>query len=292
MRSLPTLSRTSDTRTIPEPEAEPEAEADYSRMMQAVKDLFRRQPLREYPNYSTSHLHAGEPYQARFRDRPGRAFMWLMEQDLIKDIFSGLAPGRALDFATGTGRIASELEKCLPECELHGIDISDDMLAMARTKCRRVAFHAMDGRLALSEFGREAFDVVSAFRFFPNADPQLREDAAEQIAELTRHGGYVVLNNHRNFWSTSYIAMRAARNTSGNYGSRNADIEHLFLKRGFVRVRKYSLGVWPQTDFRCALVSWPVASALERFNMRYFSGLHTLGYNTIFVMKKMNPSQP
>lgn len=130
-----------------------------------MKDLFRREPLREYPDYSASHLHAGEAYQARFQDRPGRAAMWKLEQELIGKVFPRLTPSRALDFATGTGRIASELEKCLPECELHGIDISDDMLGMARTQCRRVAFHAMDGRLALSEFGREAFDVVSVFRF-------------------------------------------------------------------------------------------------------------------------------
>jgi len=27
---------------------------------------------------------------------------------------------------------------------------------------------------------------------------------------------------------------------------------------------------------------------LERFNMRYCSGMHTLGYNTIFVFKKVS----
>jgi len=253
-----------------------------------VKDLFRREPLREYPDYSTSHLHAGEAYQARFQERPGRAAMWLLEQELIKNIFSGLSPNRALDFATGTGRIASELEQCLPACELHGIDISADMLALARAKCRRVLFHEMDGRQALSQFGPEAFDVVSAFRFFPNADPQLREDAAEQISAMTRRGGHVVLNNHRSFWSTSYLAMRAAGNGGGNFGSPNSDIKDLFLKRGFACTRKYSLGIWPQTDSRPALLPWPVTMALERFNMRYCSGMHTLGYNTIFVFKKVS----
>lgn len=257
-----------------------------------MKDLFRREPLREYPDYSASHLHAGEAYQARFRDRPGRAAMWQLEQELIRKIFPRLAPARALDFATGTGRIAAELERCLPECELHGVDISTDMLVTARTKCTRVTFHAMDGRMALSEFGSQAFDLVSAFRFFPNADPQLREDVADQIAQLTRPGGHVVLNNHRNFWSTSYIAMRAAGNEAGNFGSRNADIKALFQKRGFVCTRKYSLGVWPQTDFRPALLPWPTAMALERFNMRYCAGTHTLGYNTVFVFKKSVPIHP
>lgn len=256
-----------------------------------MKDLFRREPLVEYPDYSSSHMHAGEAYQDRFSARPGRAGMWLLEQALIKKVFSRFAPRRALDFATGTGRIASELQKCWPACELHGIDISDDMLAMARAKCQHVVFHTMDGRQALSEFGPEAFDAVSAFRFFPNADPQLREDVADQISAMTKPGGHVIVNNHRNFWSTSYVAMRAAGNSAGNFGSRNSDIKDLFLKRGFVCTHKYSLGIWPQTDFRPALLSWPIATALERFNMHYCAGMHTLGYNTIFVFKKVASDQ-
>lgn len=257
--------------------------------MRRVSDLFRRAPLQEYPDYSSSHLHAAEAYSARFRERPGRAAMWLLEQELIRKIFAKIAPTRALDFATGTGRIAAELEQCLPECELHGIDISDDMLAMARSRCPRVAFQAMDGRQALKEFGREAFDAIAAFRFFPNADPLLREEVADQIAALTKPGGHVVLNNHRSFWSPSYIALRAIGNSAGNFGSRNSDIKNLFLKRGFVCTRKYSIGVWPQTDFRAALLPWPTAIALERFNMRYLSGMHSLGYNTVFVFKKVAP---
>lgn len=144
----------------------------------------------------------------------------------------------------------------------------------------------MDGTQTLENFGRGAFDVVSAFRVFPNADPTLRKDVADQLSGLTKPGGHVILNNHRNFWSTSYVGMRAAGNSDGNYGSRNAVIKDLFLRRGFSCVRKYSLGVWPQTDFRPFLLSWSATSALERFNVRYLSRIHTLGYNTIFVFRK------
>ncbi|HJY07376.1 MAG TPA: class I SAM-dependent methyltransferase [Bryobacteraceae bacterium] len=251
-----------------------------------MKDLFRRTPLQQFSEYSTSHLHAGTAYHARFRDKPGRAVMWALEQDLIKDIFKNLAPRCVLDFATGTGRIVSTLEKALPDCEFHGIDISQDMLTIARAECKRTKFHEMDGRQALNEFGKEAFDAVSAFRFFPNADPPLRDRVAEQISGLTKTGGHVIVNNHRNFWSTSYVGMRASGNSEGNYGSSNAAIKDLFLRRGFSCVRQYSLGVWPQSDFRPLLLSWSVTSALERFNLRHLSRLHSLGYNTIFVFRK------
>jgi ubiquinone/menaquinone biosynthesis C-methylase UbiE len=191
-----------------------------------------------------------------------------------------------LDFATGTGRIAAELEATLPSCELHAIDISSDMLALARARCKGVAFHEMDGRQALARFGENAFDAVSAFRFFPNADPALREDAAEQIAGLTKPGGHVVINNHRSFWSLSYMAMRAAGNSDGSYGTPNADIMKLFRQRGFSCVRRYSLGVWPQTDFRAFFLPWTVATAIENANRRFLARAHTLGYNTVFVFRK------
>jgi SAM-dependent methyltransferase len=251
-----------------------------------MKELFRRTPLQQFAEYSSSHLHAGSVYQARFRERPGRAAMWALEQPLILDIFARLAPDRMLDFATGTGRIAALLESTLPNCELHAIDISADMLGQARAKCKRVAFHEMDGRQALAHFGKDAFDAVSAFRFFPNADPALREDVADQIAGLTKPGGHVVLNNHRSFWSLSYLAMRAAGNSDGNYGTPNAEILKLFLRRGFSCVRRYSLGVWPQTDFRAFFLPWPVAIKFEHANRRFLSRTHTLGYNTVFVFRK------
>jgi SAM-dependent methyltransferase len=212
--------------------------------------------------------------------------MWTLEQPLIRDIFARLAPHRMLDFATGTGRIAAEIEATLPNCELHAIDISSDMLALARTKCKNVAFHEMDGRQALARFGENAFDAVSAFRFFPNADPALREDAADQIAGLTKSGGHVVLNNHRSFWSLSYMAMRAAGNSDGSYGTPNADIVKLFVRRGFSCVRRYSLGVWPQTDFRAFFLPWSVTTAIEHANRRFLSRTHALGYNTVFVFRK------
>lgn len=251
-----------------------------------MKEIFRRTPLQQFAEYSSSHLHAGTVYQARFHERPGRAAMWALEQPLIREIFARLAPHRMLDFATGTGRIAVELEATLPNCELHAIDISADMLEQARAKCRKVAFHQMDGRQALAEFGKDAFDAVSAFRFFPNADPDLREAAADQIAGLTKPGGHVVLNNHRSFWSLSYIAMRAAGNSDGSYGTPNADILKLFLRRGFSCVRRYSLGVWPQTDFRAFFLPWSAATAIENVNRRFLARAHTLGYNTVFVFRK------
>jgi len=98
----------------------------------------------------------------------------------------------------------------------------------------------------------------------------------------------VVVNNHRSFWSTSYMAMRAMGNNDGSYGTRNADIKRLFRERGFTCQAGYSLGIWPQTDFRSFVLPWPATLAVERFNLRYLARLHSTGYNTVFLFKKMS----
>lgn len=256
-----------------------------------VKELFRRTPLQQFTHYSDSHAHASAAYMARFRVRPGRAAMWKMEARLLERIFKCLAPHRVLDFATGTGRIARALESCLPDCELHGVDISSDMLDVARENCTHTKLHQMDGRQALDAFGPEAFDAISAFRFFANAEPSLRMDAAGQIAGLLRPGGHVVVNNHRSFWSASYVLMRAAGHRDGCYGCRNAEIKQLFAAHGLQLAGCHSLGIWPQTENRSFLLPWRATHAIERFNLCHLSTMHTLGYNTIFVFRKP-PNQP
>ena len=44
------------------------------------------------------------------------------------------APRRILDLATGTGDLAIALARCLPEAEILGLDLSPEMLAVARKK--------------------------------------------------------------------------------------------------------------------------------------------------------------
>ncbi|OSM01488.1 class I SAM-dependent methyltransferase [Magnetofaba australis] len=77
---------------------------------------------------------------------------------------------RVLDLATGTGALALELAKRLPEGEVVGIDLSDGMLAQAQAKAealgiRNARFEAMD-MTALS-FPDDHFDAITcAFGVF------------------------------------------------------------------------------------------------------------------------------
>lgn len=247
--------------------------------------VLKTRPDEIVADYSSSHVGKGEGYQERFSALKGRSTMWALEKRAIKEILANESPSEIIDFAAGTGRISGILRETFPRGRVTGIDISPSMLEVARSNVAGVEFLLMDGREAISHFGERSVDLVTAFRFFPNADFPLREAASEQIADLVKPGGALLINNHRNFWSLSYILNRA-RPRAAAPGALNADIIRLFCGKGFTLERKLSLGVWPQTEGRSALLPWKIVSKIERINLRYFAGAHGVGYNMLYLFRR------
>ncbi len=67
------------------------------------------------------------------------SFIWDLQRPVLEKILADFrqtqsGPVRLLDFACGTGRVISCLEPLVDEAE--GIDISENMVAVARGKCR------------------------------------------------------------------------------------------------------------------------------------------------------------
>lgn len=63
------------------------------------------------------------------------------------------------------------------------------------------------------------------------AAPGDRRAVAGDLVRLLSNGGSIILNNHRSFWSTSYVARRIAGQEP--QGALNSDIEQLFSDAGF-----------------------------------------------------------
>ncbi len=122
---------------------------------------------------------------------------WEIERILLKEIIDKMDPypKRALDFACGTGRVLSFLEKHIEET--HGVDISSDMLRLARSRCKSSSL--IEGDLTTNPaLLDKRFDLVTAFRFFLNAQPTLRKSALEAIALRLKKDGLLVANFHLN----------------------------------------------------------------------------------------------
>jgi SAM-dependent methyltransferase len=207
------------------------------------------EPENEVADYRTSHLDKGLGYDAYLAETPFDSYMDRWEKRHLVRMVGALFPQgipRYLDFACGTGRITRVLAPFAREsC---GVDVSASMLEVARTKCLSTRFIRAD--LTNEEPDWEPFDLVTSFRFFGNAEYELRTLALGAINSALREGGYLILNNHRN----PHSVMEVIRRLSG--GQPEMDLDHFKLREllrehGFAIRRRCPIGFW---IFRGSLV--------------------------------------
>jgi ubiquinone/menaquinone biosynthesis C-methylase UbiE len=199
-------------------------------------------------SYKESHTYEakGAEYEAYYQNKAWQRFLWSREQEIILKILDKYFTGRdihLLDFACGTGRITEFLENRVKTST--GVDVSGSMLAIAREKLKRTEIIETD-ITAENVLQPRKFNLITAFRFFLNAEPELRSAAIEAIAELLDEDGYFVFNNHQNSGSP-WIKLRYERhlkkNPEGTYNVMSIDqMKILVEEAGLEIVEIYAAG--------------------------------------------------
>ncbi|MCA9061896.1 MAG: class I SAM-dependent methyltransferase [Planctomycetaceae bacterium] len=210
-----------------------------------IANLIRRPTQR---GYRTSHLSRGEDYHEMFEQNVRRRCLWRIEQQALSEIIQLCGPKetvRHLDFACGTGRILRHLERFVSRSV--GIDVSASMLNIARRESPAATLLVGDLTVNPSLLSDQEFDLITAFRFFPNAEPELRTSSIRALANRLSPGGCLVFNNHR---STTSIRCRAARCVRGraDYGMSPQEVSSLTQDAGLVITRQFHTGVVPDTE--------------------------------------------
>ena len=247
---------------------------------------FQLRPTRKrraYSSYTYSHLHKGREYHAGFSTSPGRRMIWQLEQEILESIAAERGPFSShLDFAGGTGRIAAIMKRhCTTQ---YVLDVSQEMLAVAKENVPGAKLIQRDFNEGVPEIAEASQHLVTAFRFFPNAEPDLRNGAMRFIASRLKPGGHLICNNHRNFWSVPYVTQRLTF-CGGTEGMTNEEMVSLARAHGLSLERRYSMGVLPQTEASCVL-PWALAERLERSVFRRVGTRHRLGYDVVFVFER------
>ena len=225
----------------------------------------------------------GLEYHAKFSRNPHRSMIWEMEKSALDNVVVELFEGnwyRHLDFACGTGRIIEHMQGRAAESV--GIDVSESMLAVARSRLTDAELLQAD--ITCSDvLGSRQFNLITAFRFFPNAQDELRSSA---IAGLVRHlsdDGYLIFNNHKNYSSLSYrIGRILARRSLGEM--RESEVHEMVRGAGLKIVRVYHMGVVPSTD-RYRIAPIPVLHWLEK-KLAKVKMLRSLSSNVVYVCRR------
>jgi ubiquinone/menaquinone biosynthesis C-methylase UbiE len=199
-------------------------------------------------SYRESHRYKekGAEYEAYYQNKAWQRFLWSREQEILIKILEKYFAGKdihLLDFACGTGRITEFLEGRVNTST--GVDVSGSMLAVARKKLKKTEIIEADITTENIIKPRK-FNLITAFRFFLNAEPELRSAAIKAIAELLDDDGYLVFNNHQNS-DSPWVRLRNAhyqkKNPEGIYNVMSIEqMKNLIEEAGLEIIEIYPAG--------------------------------------------------
>ena len=246
--------------------------------------IFLFKPLKKkywkVKDYTTSHYNKGEDYHEKFEKLVGRKIIWDLEKKIITEFLDDKKISHHLDFASGTGRIAQFLEKNTDHQYL--LDSSKKMLEHAKKILDINKSTFFDEDFTKINLDKK-FDLITAFRFFPNAEIFLRKSAMKFISEHLSNNGIIIMNNHYNFWSLPFIFSRLTFRSNG-FGMTHKEIIEL-VKNCNLKIYQYrSIGLMTNKE-KSLIIPWALISKLENLFFRIFSK-HLLGYNVLYIVGK------
>ena len=107
------------------------------------------------------------------------------------------------------------------------------------------------------------YDLATAFRFFPNVEPENRVAILRELHRRLDDSGRLVFNVHGNLRSVRRITLFLRRITGGGTFPQMppAEVQAMAAAGGFEVERVYGYGILPRSLYRTFLR--PMASALD-----------------------------
>jgi SAM-dependent methyltransferase len=216
------------------------------------------------------------------------SIIWNFEQELLDKIIEEFVPHPErkffLDFACGTGRTLAYLESKFSSS--YGVDISADMLYIARQRVKKAKL-VNANLLTLPNLLAGPFDVITAFRFFLNAEQRLREQALLALRRRMHQNSTLIVNNHGSYPSLRSLTVRLQRKLHSPETNeiKQTDFENMLQKAGFETVKSFGLAVLTQRIGR--LLGSSITLKCEK--LASLSRIaNRLGSNQIYVLRLVN----
>ena len=211
--------------------------------------------------------------------------LWSIEREQLDVVLGDRADFDYLDFACGTGRVLRHVTARASSAR--GIEISLAMAERARVTAPNALIECRDITATGSSVeGR--YDVITAFRFFLNAEPTLRRAALQQLRDRLRGPqSILILNNHGNLVSHKaifalphWVKKRGRRLQEGN----------LMSHRSVLRLAR-DAGIEISREAGCGFLGGRLAALLPERSVRRFerwfarSRISWLGSNQLYIAR-------
>jgi len=218
------------------------------------QDSFNK--ARNISTYSESHLGKGrgEIYDTKlFGGEQYTNAIWELEKNILDIILEKAKRGSYLDFACGTGRVVEYLESRFEHS--YGLDVSPDMLKVAREKLKRTELIEKDIFNQGMKGLENKFDVITAFRFFSNAENELKKQAINKIETMLRSAGFLFFNIHQHVFSFNFLLEEIKRFFNKDKGLRGNwltvfGVKNLVSESSLKIVAVYSYAVLPRFFYK------------------------------------------
>lgn len=229
--------------------------------------------------------------QHLFSETSYGSLLWSLERQYLEDFLRRFSiPAdriHYLDFACGTGRVLAFMESKVMKAT--GIEISPAMLELARQRTGEAELINADITDPDAPVEKQ-YDLITAFRFVLNAEPELRLEAMRSLAaRLKDDRSRLIFNVHGNLpshkllmWSKHRFREVLGKQPSRNYLTRG-QVEELAEQAGLEIVE--TMGYDLSSSKGLYLLSYGKLLALERWLMGRL-GIQKFGGHQIYVARK------
>lgn len=245
-------------------------------------------------DYRNSHQEEskGKTYAESFSKNNNKRFIWEWEKEVLAEIGKQFVNDRHnenyLDFACGTGRITAFLEPYFKRTV--GVDVSESMLGVARNNVENADLRLID-LTRTNPFEPGEFALISAFRFFVNAQDELRAEVMKQLASVLAPDGRLVFNVHINssspFCRIVKLRKFLLRDKRDDFRSMSlTEVQELLHANNLAIEKIYHKGLIPIFDDDSEVPPFRAIGAFERF-VSGIPALARVSRYLIFVCRKI-----
>jgi len=234
-----------------------------------------------------------DEYLTRYSEATLSSYLFNIEKHILSDfIMKQIIPVanggtiNYLDYACGTGRILNccieIFAKANYRLEAVGMDISEQMLATIKGCPARLV--KID--ITTDSAPHEKYDIITCFRFFLNAENDLRNSVLSQLHNILEKDGYLIVNNHGSCSSFLGILRYFNRQTNCLCDEQFLQILH---SNGYKVTIVYALGLLPGVIVNRKIIRL-LFLKFEKYLLKVKWGkiFHNFGLEKIYICKKLD----